>query len=87
MKIASLPFVGVTVYASWPFSGRLHPIGSRLSSDVDVLVTFEPGAEPTRLRMTQLEEDFAEILRRRVDLVTSPRAYDFDTEPLPQVHA
>ncbi len=38
-------------------------------SDVDVLVTFEPGAEVGLLTFARVERELGELLERRVDLV------------------
>ncbi len=42
----------------------------RPDSDVDVLVTFEEGAEPTLFDMSRLSRELAEALGREVDLLT-----------------
>ncbi len=43
---------------------------ARAESDVDLLVTFLPGAEWGLLDHVAIEDDLAEIFGRRVDLVT-----------------
>ena len=40
------------------------------SSDIDVLVEFEPGRVPGLLRMAGLEIELSEMLGRKVDLRT-----------------
>lgn len=42
----------------------------RPDSDVDVLVTFEEGAEPTLFEMSRLSRELAEALGREVDVLT-----------------
>lgn len=42
----------------------------RTDSDVDVLVTFEPGADWGLIEHALMEEQLAELLRRPVDLLT-----------------
>ena len=42
----------------------------RTDSDVDVLVTFEPGADWGLIEHALMEEELAELLRRPVDLLT-----------------
>lgn len=39
-------------------------------SDVDVLVTFAPGAQLSLMDFVEMKEELAEILHRRVDLVS-----------------
>jgi uncharacterized protein len=41
----------------------------RPDSDIDVLVTFEPG-QVVGLRIVEIEEELAQLLGRRVDLVS-----------------
>jgi predicted nucleotidyltransferase len=41
----------------------------RPDSDVDLLVEFEPEAEPTFLTLARLQRELAEALHRKVDLV------------------
>jgi predicted nucleotidyltransferase len=41
----------------------------RSDSDVDVLVTFAPGAGRTLRDLTQMEDELKELLGRKVDLV------------------
>ena len=44
---------------------------ARLDSDIDLLVEFEPGAEPGLLGLASLEIEFSQLLGgRRVDLRT-----------------
>lgn len=56
--------------------GKLSLFGSVLrddfgpSSDVDILVSFEPEARPSLLDHVAMKEELAEILGRPVDLVT-----------------
>ncbi|MHB9038400.1 MAG: nucleotidyltransferase family protein [Armatimonadota bacterium] len=40
------------------------------NSDVDVLVTFSPGARPTLFDMVHMQDELAGILGREVDLVS-----------------
>lgn len=40
------------------------------ASDVDVLVSFKPGARPSLLDHVEMQHQLAELLGRRVDLVT-----------------
>jgi uncharacterized protein len=42
----------------------------RPESDIDVLVTFEDGAEPTLFDMSRLSRELAEALDREVDVLT-----------------
>ena len=61
--------------AHWRVSG-LSLFGSVLredfgpSSDVDLLVTFEPGASWSLVDHVRMEEELAEIIGRTVDLVS-----------------
>lgn len=41
----------------------------RPDSDVDLLVEFEPDAEPTFLTLARLQRELSEALHRKVDLV------------------
>lgn len=41
----------------------------RPDSDVDLLVEFEPDAEPTFLTLARLQRELAEALHRKVDLI------------------
>ena len=58
----------------WRIS-RLELFGSvlrddfRPDSDVDLLVTYEPGASPSLRQLTEIEEELRGILGRDVDLV------------------
>ena len=42
---------------------------SAKDSDVDLLVTFTPGAEHSLLDLVQMQEEITEILERPVDLI------------------
>jgi hypothetical protein len=56
--------------------GELALFGSILrddfgvSSDVDVLVSFSPGARPGLFDLAQMEEELSQLIGRKVDLVT-----------------
>ncbi len=41
----------------------------RPDSDVDVLVSFAPGAHPSLLELAELREDLTDLFGREVDLV------------------
>jgi predicted nucleotidyltransferase len=41
----------------------------KADSDIDVMVEFEQGSEPSLMRMAELEERLSEIFGRNVDLV------------------
>jgi predicted nucleotidyltransferase len=41
----------------------------KADSDIDVMVEFEQGSEPSLMKMAELEERLSEILGRNVDLV------------------
>jgi len=43
----------------------------RSDSDVDLLVSFEPGAVPGMLAFAAIEAELSELLGRRVDLRTA----------------
>lgn len=49
--------------------GSARRAGFRPNSDVDLLVEFEPDAEPTFLTLAGLQRELAEALHRKVDLV------------------
>ncbi len=55
---------------------RLSLFGSRLSgnarqdSDVDLLVEFEPGSEPTLMAMSRMQDELSAVLGLSVDLRT-----------------
>ncbi len=42
----------------------------RPDSDVDVMVSFEKGAEPTLFEMSRLSRELGEVLGREVDVLT-----------------
>ncbi len=44
----------------------------RPDSDVDILISFAPRAEPSLLDHVAMQEELAELFGRRVDLVTRP---------------
>ncbi|MGD9614688.1 MAG: nucleotidyltransferase family protein [Alphaproteobacteria bacterium] len=44
---------------------------ARYKSDIDFLVTFEPGAVPGMLGMAAIEAELSELFGRRVDLRTA----------------
>lgn len=46
--------------------------GFRPSSDVDVLVEFEPGRTPSLLRFAGMQTEFTQLLGRPVQLSTAP---------------
>jgi len=60
--------------AKWKIS-KLELFGSvlrddfRPDSDVDLLVTYEPGVSPTLRQLTEIEEELGGILGRDIDLV------------------
>lgn len=55
---------------------ELHAFGSLLtpefssSSDIDLIATFATGRVPTIFEHMRIEEEFASLFRRRVDLLT-----------------
>jgi uncharacterized protein len=51
------------------FGSALRP-DFRADSDIDLLVSFEPGAGWSLIDHARMEEELEEILGRRVDLVT-----------------
>jgi predicted nucleotidyltransferase len=53
------------------FFGSRARVAARLDSDIDLLVEFEPGAEPGLLGFASLEIEFSQLLgAHRVDLRT-----------------
>lgn len=51
--------------------GSLLTDAARPTSDIDLLVEFEPGKEPGLIGMAQLEAKLSSLLGRRVDLRTA----------------
>jgi uncharacterized protein len=49
--------------------GSARRADCRPDSDVDLLVEFEPDAEPTFLTLARLQRELGDALRRKVDLV------------------
>jgi len=62
------------------FGSALRP-DFRPDSDVDLLVTFEPGANLGLLEQATMESELAALLGRRVDLV-SRRAVEQSANPI-----
>jgi len=50
------------------FGSALTPLFNE-ESDVDLLITFEPGARIGLLALTRMQRELEELLRRKVDLV------------------
>lgn len=65
---------------------RLALFGSALTSsfseesDIDLLVTFEPDANPTLLDMARMEAELTELLGRKADLRTAGELSDYFRE-------
>lgn len=52
------------------FGSVLRPADFRPDSDVDVMVTFDPGTGPTLLAMTAIQDELERLFARPVDLLT-----------------